>query len=206
MDNSDLKLVLGRIKAIENVISDKDLAPILGLTSADFSNRKKRGTLLPLIFEWALENSCDLNDLFRGQTGQVTNIGVKRYVRPVYKLTGTMGPENWLSDQTVDEILLSDEFGKDVAIIKMSGNSMEPTIGDAGIFAVDCSVKSFVSGQVFVLWLPQEGPVLRRVFINLEGVTLRADNRTYPEIVFPADLPKRNDFILGRVRWVLQNV
>ena len=88
----------------------------------------------------------------------------------------------------------------------MSGNSMEPTIGDAALFAVDCSVKSFASGQVFVVWIPHEGPVLRRVFINLEGITLRADNRAYPEIFTPADLPKRNDIILGRVRWVLQNV
>ncbi len=60
MDKPDLKLILERMKAIENVLSDKELAPILGLTAADFSNRKKRGTLISLIFEWALENDCDL--------------------------------------------------------------------------------------------------------------------------------------------------
>ena len=56
VDKPDLKLVLERVKHIENVHSDKELAPLFGLTSADFSNRKKRGTLIPLIFEWALNN------------------------------------------------------------------------------------------------------------------------------------------------------
>ena len=206
MDKPDLKHVLERIKLIENVPSDKKLAPILGLTSADFSNRKKRGTLLPLIFEWALENECDLNDLFRGKTEQSANIGVKRYLRPVHEMTSNTGPSDWLSKQPIDEILLPDEFGKDLAIIRISGNSMTPTIGDAGFFAVDCTVKSFESGQIFVVWIPNEGPVIRRVYIDLERITLRADNTAYPDIVIPADRPKGNDFILGRVRWVLQNV
>ena len=163
--------------------------------------------MLPLIFEWALENSWDLNDLFRGQTERSTNIGVKRFARPVYQMSGNMGPSDWLSERPVDEILLSDEFGKDVSIIRMSGSSMEPTICDSGIFAVDCTVKSFASGQIFVVWNPNEGPVVRRVFIDLERVLLRADNPAYPEITIPkVGLPKNNEIILGKVRWVLQKV
>lgn len=207
MDKPDLKLVLERVKLIENVHSDRELAPLLGLTSADFSNRKKRGTLIPLIFEWALENGYDLNDLFRSQSEQGANVGVKRYMRPVHQMIGGMGPSNWYSAHPIDEILLSDEFGKDVAIIRMVGNSMEPTICDSGIFAVDCTVKSFASGQIFVVWNPNEGPVVRRVFIDLERITLRADNSAYPEIVIRAeDLLKNTDIILGKVKWVLQAV
>lgn len=207
MDKPDLKRVLDRVKVIENVLSDKELAPIFGLTAADFSNRKKRGTLIPLIFEWALENSWDLNDLFRGQTEQSANIGAKRYIRPVYQMTGNMGPSDWLSERPVDEILLSDDFGKDVAIIKMSGSSMKPTISDTGLFAVDLRVRSFSSGQIFVVWIPHEGPVVRRAFISLERITLRADNPEYPEISIPTvDLPKGDDIVLGKVRWVLQTV
>ena len=206
MDKPDLKLILERMKAIENVLSDKELAPILGLTAADFSNRKKRGTLISLIFEWALENDCDLNYLFKGQTELGTNIGVKRFARPVYQMTGNMGPSDWLSEP-VDEILIADEFGKDVSIIRMSGSSMEPTICDSGFFAVDRTVKFFASGQVFVVWNPNEGPLVRRVFIDLERITLRADNPAYPEIIIPkVGLPKNNDIILGKVRWVLQKV
>ena len=49
--------------------------------------------------------------------------------------------------------------------------------------------------------------MVRRVFIDMERVLLRADNPAYPEIVIPtADLTINTDIILGRVRWVLQDV
>jgi len=207
VDNLDLKPVIERIKVIQGLQSDKELAPLLGLTSADFSNRKRRGTLIPLLFEWALENDCDLNELFRGLTGEGATKGLKRFVRPVYQMVCDKTPGDWLSEQPVDEIMLSDEFGKDVSVIRMTGTSMAPTICNSGLFAVDRTVTSFTSGQVFVVWIPHEGPVVRRVFIDLERIILRADNTVYPEMVIQtADLPKNKDFILGRVRWVLQTI
>ena len=64
-----------------------------------------------------------------------------------------------------------------------------------------------VRNRYTVVWIPHEGPVVRRAFIGLERIKLRADNPEYPEIFIPTmDLPKGDDIILGKVRWVLQKV
>ncbi len=106
----------------------------------------------------------------------------------------------------VDELILSDEFGKDVILIKMTGSSMEPIIREGAIYAVDNSVASFSSGQIFVVWIPLDGPVVRRVFIDFEKLILKADNQAYPDMIIPiTEIPKDN-FILGKVLWVLQSI
>ena len=63
MDNNDIVIgeVIDRCKQIANLRSDKEFADILGLSAADFGNRKKRGSLLPLIISWAAGENVDLN-------------------------------------------------------------------------------------------------------------------------------------------------
>lgn len=58
--------VIDRAKTIARVSTDKEFADILGVSSADFGQRKKRGTLLPLITRWAIKRNVDLNYLLRG--------------------------------------------------------------------------------------------------------------------------------------------
>lgn len=60
-------LVIKRIEDLKGVRGDKHVAAILGLSPQDFSNRKKRGSLLPAIFEWAINESVNLDWLIKGQ-------------------------------------------------------------------------------------------------------------------------------------------
>jgi hypothetical protein len=200
--------VIDRIKLIKDLDSDKEVSALLGLAPADFSNRKRRGTLTPLIVEWAIKEDFNLNSLFSGLRGGIEGSQetafLKPYKRDVFTMVGNKTPQNWLSDEPIDELLLSDEYGEEVFLVKMAGNSMEPTIRDGAIFSVDYRTTQFASGQIFVVWMPLDGPVIRRVFIDLEKINLRADNQTYPDIILPLNSIPKKDFLLGRVKWVFQ--
>ncbi len=59
--------VINRIKKHAGLKNDKDIAVLLGLSAADFSNRKKRGTLLPVVLEWAVNENVNLQWLVHGE-------------------------------------------------------------------------------------------------------------------------------------------
>ena len=63
----DLSRTIERLKKYTKVRKDKDLAAILGLSPANFNNRKKIGTLLAPITEWAISDGVDLNWLLTGR-------------------------------------------------------------------------------------------------------------------------------------------
>lgn len=55
-----------------------------------------------------------------------------------------------------------------------------------------------------MVWMPIDGPVVRRAFIDLGKLILKSDNQAYPDIVIPITEIPQDGFILGMVRWVLQ--
>ncbi len=67
-DAVSVKDVVERAKSVLKVTTDKEFSELLGISSADFGNRKKRGTLLPLIVVWAANENVDLNYLVTGKT------------------------------------------------------------------------------------------------------------------------------------------
>lgn len=59
--------IISRIKEDSGFSTDKEVAEIFGLTPQEFSIRKKRGTLLPLIVNWGISQKKDLNWLLTGE-------------------------------------------------------------------------------------------------------------------------------------------
>lgn len=57
----EISAVLERIKQIKSLKTEKDIAFLLGLSPQDFSNRKKRNTLRPLVLEWAAREGINMN-------------------------------------------------------------------------------------------------------------------------------------------------
>jgi phage repressor protein C with HTH and peptisase S24 domain len=86
----------------------------------------------------------------------------------------------------------------------MSGSSMEPTIHDGAIIGIEYGVLRFRSGKIHVLWIPGEGPIVRRVFVDIEKVVLKADNPQFPDITIETENIPKEQFNLGCVGWVLQ--
>lgn len=59
----NLSHVIEKIMKIKGVSKDNEIAKALGISPQDFSNRKKRGTLLPVIVEWGLREKINLDFL-----------------------------------------------------------------------------------------------------------------------------------------------
>jgi len=61
----DFSRVINKVKEFKGFSTDKQIADLFGISEQDFNNRKKRRTLLPLIFDWALKESVNLEGLFK---------------------------------------------------------------------------------------------------------------------------------------------
>ena len=71
MIKKDIEGILDRIKRYADLQTEKEIAELLGIGSSDFSNRKKRGTLLPLIAEWCLGEEVNAEWLLKGTNVQI---------------------------------------------------------------------------------------------------------------------------------------
>lgn len=63
----DLDKIIERIKSTTNLKYNKEVAETLGLSPADFSLRKKRGTILTIIIQWAINQNVNLDWLITGK-------------------------------------------------------------------------------------------------------------------------------------------
>lgn len=69
---SDIEEIVDRLKNYTTLKNERDIADLLGITPSDFSNRKKRGTLLPLIVGWCLgQQGINMEWVLRGRNVQV---------------------------------------------------------------------------------------------------------------------------------------
>lgn len=65
----NLNSIIEKIKVLKGLSNNEEVAKILGISPQNFSNRKKRDTLLPLILEWAIHENVNLEWLFREEKG-----------------------------------------------------------------------------------------------------------------------------------------
>ena len=57
--------IIKQVKEHTRINSKKELAVLFELSPADFSNRVKRGTILPLIVDWAINENVNLDWLLK---------------------------------------------------------------------------------------------------------------------------------------------
>ncbi|MEE8136429.1 MAG: hypothetical protein V3T52_04570, partial [Thermodesulfobacteriota bacterium] len=62
-----------------------------------------------------------------------------------------------------------------------------------------------VSNGIYCLHLPYEGYVVKRLEIKPNEVIIRSDNKMVDDYSIPLDEMSQN-LIVGRVRWIFQNV
>lgn len=62
----DIEKIIERLKEKTKISTNKDIADLLGLSPTDYGNRKKRGSLLPLLIDWALNEKVNLQDFIVG--------------------------------------------------------------------------------------------------------------------------------------------
>ena len=74
------------------------------------------------------------------------------------------------------------------------------------LLGVDTLDKDVISGRIYALFAPNEGVILRRVFLNgsQDGYILRSDSSDFPETALTPDLLAKR--LLGRVAWIFQEL
>ena len=84
-------------------------------------------------------------------------------------------------------------------LMTVIGDSMQPLLMDGDTILVDQADTEIKEGKIFVCTLGEELRV-KRIFKSINGIILRSDNATYPDI-FVAGHDFDNFRIHGRVRW-----
>ena len=88
---------------------------------------------------------------------------------------------------------------------KVEGDSMYPTIVNGAYVGFDANDKKVVSNGIYCLHLPYEGYVVKRLEIKPNEIIIRSDNQMVEDYSIPLDDMSEN-LVVGRVRWIFQNV
>ena len=85
----DIESVLTDLKNQLGMSTEKELAEIMGISPNDFNNRKRRGTLINLLFSFSIEKKLDLNRLFYPTETELQKIEcleeIERWIRELIK-------------------------------------------------------------------------------------------------------------------------
>ncbi|MFZ2447460.1 MAG: S24 family peptidase [Syntrophobacteraceae bacterium] len=165
-DGVDLDRVSDRLKQVCNVSQDKDLAKLLGISQTDFANRKKRGSLFPLLINHAINANMNLNWLIWGRgpsyiTTDYENLldeaeiqkkclDAEEYLLlPLLQSWVKGGPEGRLIYEGIADhypfkrhfieklVGARPERQKELYLARVKGDSMAPTINDNEIILFD---------------------------------------------------------------------
>lgn len=122
----------------------------------------------------------------------------------VYVLAGAGVPNQLIDTEPIAEIVIPVEFYKpSIVPIMVRGRSMEDTIMDGAFVGVDREDKWVISGEVYAIWIPNEGAVIKRLYLEPEKIICKSDNQKFADFfVNVKDIDEH--FIQGRVKWVIQ--
>ncbi len=90
--NKNIDKILSRIREREGARTKREIAEILNISPQDFSQREKRGTLLPLLLEWAMEKNISLDWLVAGGKTEYETELLSDGENPVYRIRAKSPP------------------------------------------------------------------------------------------------------------------
>lgn len=122
---------------------------------------------------------------------------------PVYALAGAGNPKELFESEPIGKIAISvRKYKPGMTALRVSGESMEPTIKDGAEVLVDRQAVDLVDGRIYVVYLKDNGIVLKRLYRGPGVILLKSDNPSSPELmVKPEEM-----VIQGRVTGVYQEL
>lgn len=124
---------------------------------------------------------------------------------PVRAMAGAGSPCCIEQMEPIGYINIEPEYdGPNIQVVKIRGTSMEPSIVDGAHVGIDVTDKEVISGQMYAVYMPHEGIVVKRIWIGPELVKIRSDNPQAPDHDMSIDRINWDTFVQGRVKWVLQ--
>jgi len=124
----------------------------------------------------------------------------------VFALAGAGPGRDLVEHDPIETIPVPNSFWKSsTVVIRVRGRSMEPLIRDGAYLGVDRDDRWVVSGEIYAVWIPYEGAVIKRLYVDPEKITLKSENLGFPEFFIPVN-EVSDGLILGRVKWVMQGI
>lgn len=191
-----VKEILLRLKKAFNVTSNEDISKILKISSPDLSGRIKRDTIPYKQILNALEDTDDdLRHIFFGkrENGNNSTPNVRYFNGNENECCeGSLNCGSDFELIHVDQKLLPS--GGVICMYKISKETMGNTIKSGDTIIIDTTNQKISDGDIYIINL--EGTIIiRRVFIFLDKLILKSDDKKYPQYELPADQVK----IVGRV-------
>ncbi len=127
----------------------------------------------------------------------------------VYSEVGAGNFVDFLSYNPVTELYLKKEFyKKNMSAVKVRGESMSPTIKENGYVGIDINDREYLEGKIYAVRIPDEGIAIKRVFYYKDQgkIILKSDNKNFADRELKTDKIDEDNFIIGRVKWVMQEI
>lgn len=127
---------------------------------------------------------------------------------PRYEVSASAGGGSMIrSEQIVDHLTFKKEWihrlglsEKDLALINVNGDSMEPTLSDMDLILIDLRARDVKDNAIYVLQV-DSGLLVKRIQRRLDGsVIVSSDNKMYEPETYNGDRLELLN-IVGRVVW-----
>lgn len=127
-------------------------------------------------------------------------------VLPVYVTGGAGDPYELIPADPIEEVFVPKLFySPSIVPVKVKGRSMERTLRDGAVVGVDRADKDVVNGELYAVWLPYQGTVIKRLYLDNKKILLQSDNEEFRCRDIEIDITEADEhFIQGRVKWVVQ--
>jgi len=124
----------------------------------------------------------------------------------VYVTGGAGAPYEFIPSEPIEEIIIPVSFyTRSIVPVKVRGRSMEKTLRNGAIVGVDRSDRQIVNGELYAVWLPYQGTVIKRLYLDHKKIRLHSDNEEFRAQDVEVALDEVDDnFIQGRVKWAIQ--
>jgi len=124
---------------------------------------------------------------------------------PVRAMAGAGAPCCIEQLEPIGSITLDKSYdGPNIQVLSIRGNSMEPTIMDGAHVGIDVTEREIISGQMYAVFIPHEGIVVKRIWMGPELIKISSDNPSAPDHDMIADRINWDTFVQGRVKWTVQ--
>ncbi|MEQ9619867.1 MAG: S24 family peptidase [Deltaproteobacteria bacterium] len=124
----------------------------------------------------------------------------------IWELAGAGNPLVSPEAEPIEKVALPSKLVRNYTNgFRVEGDSMYPTIVNGAYVGFDPNDKKVVSNGIYCLNLPYEGYVVKRLEIKPNEIIVKSDNQMVEDYSVPINDMDRN-LIVGRVRWIFQNV
>lgn len=127
-------------------------------------------------------------------------------ILPVYVTAGAGDPRELIPADPIEEIIIPKAlYSPSIVPVKVEGRSMEKTLKDGSVVGVDRTDRRVVNGELYAVWLPYQGTVIKRLYLDNKKVLLQSDNEEFHHRDIEVDIAEVDEhFIQGRVKWAIQ--